>query len=41
MAELKFGVGTQTTVLSYKGLMNDGKKEVINGVMIITKMRFS
>jgi hypothetical protein len=26
VAELKFGVGTQTTVLRYKGVMNDEEK---------------
>jgi hypothetical protein len=43
MAELKFSVGTQTTVLRYEGVTNGGSKErrVINGIMIITKMRFS
>ena len=41
MAELKFGIVTQTTVSSYKGVMNGGKKKVINGIMIITKMTFS
>ena len=38
MAELKFGVGTQTTVSGYKGVVNGERKKMINGIMIITKI---